>query len=85
MQKEYKLIFPVTSCVDNQIIEYLFLSFQFQHPTDEFKFATSRDTSIEMFFKSSPNPQYNRMYYFMKKYNVNSTDEGLNKTLQGYV
>lgn len=55
------------------------------HPTDEFRYATSRDTSIESFFYNSTDPTLSRMGSFMKKYNVKNIPEGISKLLKGYV
>uniref|UniRef100_A0A7M5VEH9 Uncharacterized protein n=2 Tax=Clytia hemisphaerica TaxID=252671 RepID=A0A7M5VEH9_9CNID len=56
---------------------------RFVNPTEDFKFATNKDTSIETFFEKSPDPSYHRMYLFMRKYNVETVDEGINKVLNG--
>lgn len=52
-------------------------------PTDEFRYATSRDTSIESFFYNSTDPTLSRMGRFMKKYNVKNIPEGISKLLKG--
>eukprot|EP00794_Sanderia_malayensis_P015932 gene15932-17533_t len=53
------------------------------NPTDDFKFATVPSTSIEGFFKDAPDDNFRRMYFFMKKYNVASVEEGLAKVKSG--
>ncbi len=54
------------------------------NPTPRFKFATVPSTSIEGFFKDAPDENFQRMYRFMKKYNVRSVAEGLAKVKSGY-
>ena len=61
----------------------LCLIYQFLNPTNDFKFATNKDTSIETFFQVSPNEDFQRMYRFMKMHNVNNVREGFTNILSG--
>uniref|UniRef100_A0A7M5TSA6 Uncharacterized protein n=2 Tax=Clytia hemisphaerica TaxID=252671 RepID=A0A7M5TSA6_9CNID len=50
-----------------------------QNPTSKFKFAATKDSSSENYFK-----RYEKLkpiYYFMRKYSVNSTEVGIKKLL----
>ena len=51
------------------------------NPTSKFKFAATIDSSSELYFKWHEN--LNQMYYFMKRYGVNSTEVGIKKLLNG--
>ena len=53
------------------------------NPTSKFKFAATTDSSSELYFKRNEN--LNGMYYFMRKYRVNSTEVGIKKLLNGLV
>ncbi len=53
-------------------------------PTNSFRFGTVSATNTETFFRDVPDPTYQRMYLFMKKYNVESTVDGAEKIINGY-
>ena len=72
-----------SNCIEKNVTILFFLVFQFLNPTNDFKFATNKDTSIETFFQVSPNPDFQRMYQFMKLHNVNNVREGFANILNG--
>lgn len=70
--------------VRSETLDFLGLKdHRMQNPTQNFKFATSRHTSIEDFFRVAPDEALQRMYRFMKQYNVGNIEEGINKVLSG--
>ena len=54
-----------------------------RNPTDAFKFATLASSSYSSFFQTSENPTIHRMGVFMNKYNVNTTQIGVEKIEKG--
>ena len=57
--------------------------FQMTHPTNDFKFATVKSTSMEDYFRFSEDPTVRSMHLFMKDFNVKSNDIGIKKLLNG--
>lgn len=54
-----------------------------RNPTEEFKFATVKDTSYEMLFKHSENLILKKMSRLMEKYGTDTAEEGVKKIANG--
>eukprot|EP00795_Rhopilema_esculentum_P014569 gene14569-5642_t len=54
-----------------------------QNPTSNFKFATIKSSSLEEYFRFSTNSHFHNMHLFMHQYNINTTEDGIKKLLNG--
>lgn len=58
---------------------------QIIQPTSSFTYATIQNSAFTQMFHDSKDPNWNRMYYFMKDYNFRSTEKAFERLKAGYV
>ena len=56
---------------------------QLTNPTDSFKFATIKSSSMQEYFRFTDNTAYRKMNAFMEKYNVDTNEMGAKKVVTG--
>lgn len=64
---------PITGFKDKKIIQ----------PTSSFTYATIQNSAFTQMFHDSKDPNWNRMYYFMKDYNFRSTEKAFERLKAG--
>ena len=52
-----------------------------KNPTESFKFAAMKSSSVEEYFRYSDNEVFQRMNTFMEKYNTDSNEIGTQKVV----
>lgn len=60
-------------------------SLKMRNPTSEFRFGTMKNSMLESFFRDNDNDVIRKMSKFMEQYNSDTTEDGINKMMNGCV